>query len=255
MTTPPIYEYRIYCVTESAWKSYYGPTAPTVCPTDTTHTINPQSAQELQLIGPNATVSTDSAPVDAHFQLKTIKMLIPAVSVVPAIVTKTMTFPYNTYIWELSVANAAINITDELSIGLGTDTAIGGLTASVAAGATVIPVSSTVFDYSRRGDEIAITDGTNIDRPGIIVAMDKTAGTITTEFPLANAYGPGSGLLFTIYVVRNYVFSNGDSLNLGRKGLQSKLIPAGVQVKFTYVDNTPSTQDYNLYFHMQYYHN
>jgi hypothetical protein len=254
MSDTPIFEYRIYCVTDSRWEMYYGPTPPTTCPINSSHTVNPASVQNLRLIGPNTVVSQDSAPKGAPFQLKTIKMLIPATGVVPVSVIKNFSFPYDLYIWELSFSNIQINASDELSIGLGGDASIAGTTASVPAGGTIIPVSSTAFGYIVRGSEIGITNGVTSEHPGIVTTVDKVAGTITVNTALVNSYGAGSSILFTSYVVRNYVFSNTQDIILGRKGLQPRFVPAGTPIRIEYVDNTTNPSDYTLCFQLQYYH-
>ena len=53
-------KYRIYCIDETVFKYTYGTTAPTVCPTNGSHSINPLSISTLQTISARSVLAEHS---------------------------------------------------------------------------------------------------------------------------------------------------------------------------------------------------
>ena len=59
-TTITIYKYRIYCTTETNWVYVYDTNAPTVCPTNSGHTVNSSSVTVIDQFDVVSITNTDS---------------------------------------------------------------------------------------------------------------------------------------------------------------------------------------------------
>ena len=251
---PPIYSWRIYCNTEQAFVTGYSPTALTTCPNDTTHTVNANSVQQLALLNSPAIAVTDNAPTTAYFQASSVQLVVPAPTSVPVVITTDFSFPFDLYLWEMSYVAPATNIGDTMSIQVGPDTMVGVTTATTAAAATSVSVNSTVLNYVVKGSEIGISDGTNTEYPGLVTAVNATAGTITFQTPLVNSYATGSKILFSIYSLKNVVLDTTERYTIGSKGLNTKIIPAGTTIRVLYTNNTNNASQTTVTLQLQYYY-
>lgn len=255
MAIPQIYEYRIYCTTEQTFVTFYGVDPPTTCPNDTNHTVNPDSVQKGHLVGPDTVIAKDSSPDAGYFQASTIVIDIPANAGGPQTIITDIKYPFDMYIWEMSIAQNPASVGDSLSVQLSPDTIIGLMTVDAKVGDIVINCSGTIFNYVVRGSEIGISDGKNTEYPGRVTAVDSKAGTITVETPLVNAYSSASPtyILFSVYPIRNLICDSAARITLGNKGLKAKVVPAGTTIRVIYVDNTIGDA-VKAYLQIQYYH-
>lgn len=249
----PIYEWKIYCNTENAFVTYFGPTAPTNCPNDTSHAVSTATGavSQLRMIGPNHVIATDPTPDRAFYQYTTITLDIPA-NTEPQVLTKTICYPFDMYIWEMAIAQNSSCIGDKLSVQIGPDTIIGAVTTPVATGATGLTCTTTVTDRIARGCELDITDGVNKDYLGMVNSYTST-GSVTFTIPTVNSYNPGSYLLWSVYPIKDMIIDSPERLIIGSKGLKTKLVPANTKIKIIYKDNTIYPQSSVAYIHIQYY--
>ncbi|CAH6418936.1 Hypothetical protein POVN_LOCUS660 [uncultured virus] len=254
MSAVPIYKWQIFCNVEQKFVVVYSETAPTTCPNDTAHEVNPESIQQNEQINTLALTVKDASPEDAPFQCTTFVIDIPAPAAVPTVITQEITFPHDTYMWEMSLSQSPSNTGDTLSVQIGPDTIIGATTGDVAVGAVVIPITATVLPILFRGSEIGITDGKATEYPGRVISIDAKELTITVETALTNAYTTGAYILWSSYPIRNLYCDYGTRISIGAKGLKSKTIPAGTTIRFIYTDNTPNTEATKAFFQIQYYH-
>jgi len=253
-TETEVFEYKIYCNTEQQLITYYGTTPPTTCPRDSSHVVNPSVAPGISITNRPITV-VDGSPIYGYFQASTITITIPPPMTVPATIITDVTYPFDVYLWEMSICQDRSNIGDSLSVQLGPDTVIGVILQNALAGSTIIHCSPTVFQAVARGCEIGLWDGgVTKEYPGRIIAIDVGAGTITVEKPLVNTYGVGSPILFSVYPVRNLICDSDQRIGIGNKGLKPKLFAAGTLVRLIYIDNTPNMVTTHAYFQIQYYH-
>jgi hypothetical protein len=251
---PDIYEYKIYCNTENALKTCYSTSAPTTCPVDTSHSVNSS-------VGPGVLITNrpqsvvDGSPDIGFFQASTITITIPPPVSVPAEIVVDTVFPFDMYIWEMSICQDSSNIRDTLSVELGPDTPIGVLLQNASIGDTILYCSSTVAQNISRGCELGVWNGDLIkEYPGRVTAINLGTGAITVETPLVNNYGVGSPILFSCFPVRNLVCDSNQRINIGNKGLKAKVFPAGTVVRLIYTDNTPNENTTYAFFQILYYH-
>lgn len=256
-----VYKYQIYCITEGKFVQGYGEQSPTTCYHDTTHTINPNSVQVLDLIGPNTVISVDASPADGNFQISNIEFEIPPNPTGNTqIIYKTITYPFDLYLWQMSITPPFVCVGDILSLIIGKDTPIGYLTQPALAGQTTLSVSSTVITYVYRGYQLGITlDPTAqpivYEDLDMITHIDKTNSTITVQKPLSVSYPAGAVLLLSLYPLKEVVLDTYQRFVLGAKGTKAKLIPANTPITIKYTDNTVNAEPLKLYFLIEYYFN
>lgn len=250
----PIFEWRVYCILAGLFVSYYGPTAPTYCPIDITDTINPDSISIVRELESQIKQITDANPDTARFQTSSVVVDIPAMSDASSIINKDVSFPFDMYLWQLSISNTQVNMLDTLSIQVSPNTIIGLTTTTTAPGATQLNVSSTVVENLLRGMEIGITDGVNTEYPGMVIELDPNNNSLKNSAPVTNGYAAGSYITTSTYPIRNLRADYTNYVTIGSKGLKYSLIPANTIVRIIYTDNTPSENPSQVFIHIQYYY-
>lgn len=251
MMDPPIYEWKIYCETEGAFISYYGPSAPVSCPNNTAHTVGSTSqTKPVNPINQKEVIVTDPTPNRAFYQATTIEMYIPP-STQHQTLTKSISFPFDMYIWEINLSQQSFCIGDKLSVQIAPDTVLGVLKSDVKVGDNVINCSPTVTDRIARGCEIGLSDGVNKEYLGIVTSF--TNSQITTSIAPMNNYAAGSNILWSLYIIKDLVIDSCQRIIIGSKGLKTKLVNAGTPIVFHYYDNTIYPQGSMTYLHIQYY--
>jgi archaellin len=264
MSQLPVFKYQIYCNTEDLWSIGYGTEPPTQCYYHSTDNVNPDSVQNLGLIGPNVVTAQDSSPENGIFQFSEIVIDIPPNTSAPNVIKVTKTYPYDMYIWQMSISQVPANLGDQLSLAIAPDTVIGYVTSTASAGTNTINVSDTVIANVVRGMDIGFTytDGNSIttsEYTGIVASIDRVNKTITMTQNLINTYPGPAGqvpqafVLLTLYPVKNITFDSAERLIVGAKGLKPKKIPAGTPVQIIYTDNTINNVNVKLYFQLEYY--
>jgi hypothetical protein len=258
----PVHKYQIYCNTEDQWVVGYGTSTPTTCYNNTAHSVS--GTQDFGLIGPNVVTAMDSSPDAGTFQLGEIEIDIPANTSPPAIIKVTKSYPFDMYIWQMSVAQVPANIGDQLSLAVAPDTVIGYVTSTASTGGNTISVSSTVINNVTRGMDIGFTytDSNSVtisEYAGIVASIDTVNSTITMSENLINTYpgpignAPQTYVLLTLYPIKNITFDTAERLIIGSKGLKPKKIPAGTEIQIIYTDNTANDVTVKLYFQIEYY--
>ena len=261
MSNPSVNNYRFLCSTENAYKFTWGTEAPTTCPDNTGHTIDTSSITIMKTLEDKIVTAVDGTPNDAIFQLSAIELAIPANPEATQTVTTTVSYPFDMYIWQMSVAQIPANIGDKLTVAVAPNTIIGYATAQCTSGTNLLYVSDTVIANITRGSEIGITDGgSNTQYPGRVISIDKVNNIVTMENNLTHTYAgpagytPQSYILLTIYPIKDITFDTAERLVIGNKGLKTRMIPANTPVQVIYHDLTLSNQAVTLYILIEYYY-
>ena len=248
MTT--IYQYRIWCNTENTYVYTWGDSAPTLCPNNTTDTIDTDSIAIVQTI--STPVMRIENNVTGIYQSTTISLDVPS-GATGSTYTHNISFPFDTYIWLSNFVADSSMVGDELTIIIGPDTVVGYVTVPATSGTTTLHVSGTVIPsgYVVKGVEMAIDDGFNYYSLGRILSIDAANNIITFENALPNNYNPGSLLKLNINLVKNqYIGVAGKTYSYGRKGFSVRKIDAGRVIRFNYKNNNGSAK--TLHFDMEY---
>jgi hypothetical protein len=260
-----VYEYEIYCQTDSKWVTGYGVTPPSQCYDDSSHEFVPNSVRVTKTISNTTIIASDSSPVSGRFQVDSIEIDIPPNPTGTQIVTTNLSFAFNMYLWQLSVSNSN-NIGDHISMSVSPDTPVGYTLSPTVSGTNVIMVSDTVLENVTRGSDVGLlsTDisGNPIkEYPGRVILVDKINKTITMEKNLVHSYTgiesgvPTTTVLLTIFPIRKLTIDSTQRLVIGTKGLNTRYIPADSNICITYYNNITSTESFKVYLTMEYYYN
>lgn len=111
-----------------------------------------------------------------HFKATTIKLDIPSGI---GISTHTWNFPYDISMLSIEYVGYEANKDDYFSVCVGPDTIIGAITGNIVATDVEINVSQTVIDNAFIGMKCNVTDLTNVDDLGYIIAIDSINNKIT----------------------------------------------------------------------------
>ena len=225
MTT--VYQYRIWCTTDSKWEYTFGTSPPTTCPTNTAHGVNLNSAQQLKKISnERVEIIEETTPTGGFYQIKNYPMTIPINSTVEEIII----FPHPITALEMHFVSTSMNTDDVLSVCVGKNTIVGTLTADLVAKPTwtsqnylinnevtyqtkvykcildtvsqevptnatywtsqsiTIAVSQTVIDNMKIGFYARLNDLTNQDDLGTVCGIDTNNNTITVVNAYTNSY-------------------------------------------------------------------
>ena len=139
---------------------------------------------------------------------------------------------------------------DEGEFLIGEDTLTGALTANVAIGDTVIPVSQTVVDNAEVGYFYKLFDGTNTDDLGMCLSIDKAASTITVENAVVSSFSAATPTLVkqTVKLGTNLKFVHEGVHSVGESKIGGSYLPAGTEIKMRYnnLDATRPARKFNV---------
>lgn len=232
--------YKIYCTTDSKMEYVWGTEPPTKCPTNTAHTVDLDSVAIHQTIGESVVrVKEEDIPTGGHFRVETITINSAADE------TKVVdiSWPIPISVLEIVVHPTTGMQMDHVSVNISPNTIIGALTADVAIGATTFNVSPTVTANTAIGYHLCLTDGTNTDACGRVLAIDTTNGTVTMETPTTHAFAAATPTYVTqdIYMMYQHELAVSDTpFHVGGSKIGASYIPANTTIRITY-HNSSST--------------
>jgi len=143
-----LYKYRVRCVTDNKWESVWGTTAPTTCPVNTAHTIDPISTSITEIFEKNhVTVEEEKIPTNGNFQCTSL-----SITSGPGQTSSTgISWPYPTTALQVNFITDDNNNGDVVNMYGGKDTPIGALTANIS------PASAWVNQNYVAGDVVTYT--------------------------------------------------------------------------------------------------
>ena len=229
-----LYLYQYTCDNETGnpykeeWRNSED-TVPSHCITDSSHTIS-----NIHIVD---TMTNDTVKIDENdsgtggsYCAETKNMVIPANS--------TETFDY-TYPFPVSVLSIEFHVknqqNDEVELHVAPDTTIGMITSPVSIGDTVINVSSTVIQYTKKGYYIKLFDGTNMNDLGRVVNIDIDNDTITLEnaatysFALTPTY-----IVQTIKMIPHLVIGPDGRYMIGESKIGGSILPTDTVIRVVY---------------------
>jgi hypothetical protein len=257
MTT--VYRYRLRCLTENAYVTRLGDStlpAPTTCPNDTSHIIDPDLTAIVQTISENSTFIMDGTP--GFYQTTTVPLVIPGSTGATGYVTTiTTSFVFDVALWTTKIIPHTEMIGDSLSVIVAPNEPVSMLTIDGNTGDTVLNLMPDTFASMAilKGNNLSIIDPTNTITQdlGMVTAYDPYAFTITVQNPLTTNFIAGSVILLNVYMMKDYIFSAAQIQHtFGGKSVNTKKIPANKIVEFLYTNNNglPKT----VYFDIEYNH-
>lgn len=122
-----------------------------------------------------------------------------------AVTTTDFSWPIPISAMQISLITTADNQGDSIQLwglqaneGYG-EGVVGSITADIVAGATGIPVQSTLVPNVYTGDYLYLNDGTNYDTLGIIVAIDSVNNILYVQTPTVHAFAAATPTLIILY--------------------------------------------------------
>ena len=237
--TPTVYQYRIYCNTESANVYEWAETEPTTCPNNTAHSINPNSISIVDQQGPTlTTVKEETTPTGGHYRIESKNIIANAGTSITT--SLQFSWPYDISVLAIYLSPNSANDGDVITITVGEDTIIGTITADIAAGTSVIPVNSTVISTIAKGYYVKLDDGTNADSLGRVIGFDSINNTITVEASTVHVFTAATPTYVKISVraVDQLELVANLQYTIGMKKIGGSFIPANTMVSLDYLNKT-----------------
>jgi hypothetical protein len=232
MTDTTVYNYKIYCNTESTYVSGWGTALPTQCYNNSSHSVNTNSVQLIQ------TVSTAKVQIDQKIQAVNGRFHVQSIqfTATPNTTTDyTFTFDTTMSLNSFNFMVSAYDTNDCLCIIVSPDTPLGLITQNKSIGDTVINVPSATVAYMNPGLYITLTDGTNTNGPTKILSKDLIANTITIKNALTNNFSStNTQLLLNYYCLKDLPIASTNLYTFGSEIINSSNVPAGTTTKFRY---------------------
>lgn len=248
-STPPVYKYRIYCITEGQNVYEWAESTPTTCPNNTAHTINLNSISIVQQLASNQVkIQMENVPTGGNFCAQTFAVTADANTTT----TAQISWPFNISMILASWTSTSDNNGDAITVEIPSHSTVGTITSNVNVGDTTLAVSSTVLEYVENGYYITITDGTNTDEVGRVIGTSTTDNTITVETASTHAYSASTPtyVQMTIKPINNLLFGPAQTYTVGQYSLSATHIPAETPITVLYTNNGSDTK--TLYFNYEY---
>jgi len=240
-----VYQYRIYCITDSKYEYIWGTTPPTLCPTNTSHEVNPNSINSVNEVSDTAVeIKQEIVPTGGNS-----KVVTKSFAVQPNTTDSLdFSFPYNVNICGGFVQTRDSQEDDLVSIIVSPDTVIGEIVSNCAIGATSIIVNSTVLQYSFVGGYIKLFDGTNTSIECEIISIDSVNSTLNLDLEIDIAFSASTPtyVKFSVGHIYKVRVGLGGIKTVGTLMLTSTFIPANTNIRIIYVNNSDVIQTPNF---------
>lgn len=250
MSNETIYHWRVYCTTDAKYEYMWGPTQPTVCPSNPSgHTIDASQTTSVEQRDPNRVqLEEELVSTQGIYRYRGYKSTIAA-STPGTVETIDVSWPDHPITLLNGSFDALANqVGDELSVVVAPQQIIGALTADPAG--NVLSVSPTVLENMYVGFEVYLYDGVNLDHCGICTNVDKLNATITVKTAPVHTFSAATPtyVMMSVYVIESLHIGSPQTYQFARKKNGGKAIPAGVTIRIMYTNNDGLAKDlhYNL---------
>ncbi len=245
---PTVYQFRIFCITESEWVYCWGTDPPTTCPNDASHDVNPFSVQVEQTISPN-TVSINNEPAHStggFYRTVGYMRNIPLGNTGDVhVFDVSYEYPINLQIVNIRCDDNAFG--DMIVADIAPDTVIGVITESVSTGSTVVlPVSSSVIQNAPIGIHINVLGSSGVYDLGVCTLLGTTSDIISvSELPTGDL-NPGDLVRMSFRNIDSYYVSNNLDRVFGSGKIGANYIPAGTTMRISYHNNNGQAKSFFL---------
>ncbi len=242
-------KWKIFCVTENSWvEGYLCSTkgCPTQCFNVSTHSINVNSAQELEVISKTRVgIIEESTPTGGNFKACSYKITCPQ-----GVSDHAFVYPYPISALSYTFTSSAEHIDDNFELRVGPNTIIGTLTQNANTLDTTLNVSPTVLEYINLGYYINLYDGVNTSNEFLVVDVDTINSTITINEGLNSNFNAQSYIRMTVKTADNFIIGIPSRYEIGKDKIGGSYVRKDTQVVIRYTNNGNSIK--NFYFILEY---
>jgi len=251
MTT--VYLYKLWCITEGTWKYVYGDSAPTVCPTDTSHTIDTNSITIEEIISPDI-ITTRLSQTDLLNENTAIT--VERGFNIPVTAGETISSKVESFPFDIDLVAGFVQYKDAVwgdyieisAMPLG-DASIGTLAADALAGDTVITVDNDAYQNLRLGNFVLIGTDTTEYR---ITSMDDSTNQLALESGLSVAHSIGDSIKMRRKILEKYWINTSEKYQLGMCVPQASGLSMVMQIEAKYFHAGTTHPDGNIYLWLVY---
>jgi hypothetical protein len=189
------------------------------------------------------TIRTEHKKLQGETQFQSFEVIVP---IGVGVYNKDVSFPFDVNLIRGRWFNKQIFAGDSLEMVVAEDTIIGAITSNVAIDDTVINVSQTVVDNTKKGYYIKCVG----QDWGRVVNIDNDALTITIESAATAAItATGSEyILQSVKYVPHLYLEGSDTMMVLEGGVGSSFLPANTVVKIKYHNDTGTAKTYSAIF-------
>jgi hypothetical protein len=233
--------YRVWCNNSSKFEFVWlaeEDGLPTKCPTDTAHVIDTIKTSIVETVEDNVIeIKEEVVKTNGHFAMEDDLFEIPAIV---GVSMHDVTLPFDINLVRGRWFDGLENKEDFADFIIAPDTVIGAIAGNVAVDDTVINVTQTVIDNLDVGYFVSLFDGTNTERVGRCIAIDKENNTITIETASTQAFSAATPtyVRMEIKMASNMSLRGSNQYVMGEGSFKGAHIPKDtkVQVKYNNVD-------------------
>jgi hypothetical protein len=253
--TETLYRWRVYCVTDSKYEfTWRGETEeePSVCPVNTSHTIDASQNRIVQERKPDLVEIIDErTPTGGNPHLVSINF-----DALPNQVTNhSWQEPFPINIISSYIFISSENRGDLLTVEISPNTVIGTITADVAISDTVIDVSQSVIDNIDVGYWVTLNNTVIQEDLGRVISIDKNNLQITVETASTQIFlaVTPTFIEMTVRYMCDLELSHAGRLDIGRGNIGSSYVPANTSV-ITKYDNKHATDTKRFVGYVEYFY-
>ncbi len=223
-------KYQIFCVDEGKWSPGFSADPPVKCYNNTSHEVNPDSVQELEMeAGATTRILDEFIPTGGNKIVKSFTHSFPSGDSYYDI-----QFPTPVNLFKVKAHLTGIGNTFHILVNPNYSLGTGSITEDVKTGDTVLHVNPDKMDKLFIGLEIAISDGTQVNFMSTIIIKDTVTNTVTTDAPAANDWSKDSSVNKTnMYCVREYKVLQ-DTVHSFQMKSGGHYVPTGDVIRFAY---------------------
>ena len=250
-------KYRLRCTTDATDEYVWNTTTPTVCPTNTAHTINPNLTVIVDTVSSSMVEireeqsNTTNTPTQGYYKSKGFCCAVaPNTNAVLDI-----QFPYPITIMNGWFHSTEKQIGDKVDAVAAPNTIIGGITAPVNTGNTTINVSSTVPLYLSVGNKVNLLNVATLasSQLGDVVSIDSGNGKIVVENAAdQNWTNPAYTVVrMNKYLIEDLHITNSNMrYGFAEKKIGGSYLPKNTKLEVKYTNNEGNAK--NFVFNVEY---
>lgn len=232
--------WELYCTTESAYKTVWSIEQPTVCPTNSAHTISANPGPRIiQTITDNKVkIIEEDGVTQGIYKFHGYIKNIPS-GPQGNVTTLTHTWHYPITLINGWFISGTDTTNDKIDLVVAENTVIGAITAPVYTGNTEISVTSTVLTNISKGYFVNITDGVHVDELGEVISIDQLNSKITVCDAATHTFSPLSPtyVRMSVKVIEDfYIPIEKQRYAFAEKKVGGKYIPTGIPLKIKYTN-------------------